>query len=553
MKRNRSIELLTAIVATSLLAGASAHAQVSEARLRELVQAALLNQAQGPFTFSAQAPTGNGPTVPLTIDDAVKFALERNLDIAVQRVNPEIRDISVAAALAVYHPTLTSNISRSSSTSTPTNQLTIGSTGSTTVTGTTTYNAGITQSLPWWGSSLNAQFQNNRQDSTSNNVTFNPTYTSTWQATFTQPLLRGRTIDASRRTIFVSKVNRDMSDIQLKASLSNLVSNVRNAYWDFVYATEAVDAARQSLTLATQLVEDNTIKVEVGTLAPLDIVSARAAQAQRQQTLTTAEGTRRTSELALKRLIVGGTDDPNWMATLDPVDRPEFQPAPVNVQAGIARALENRTDLAIVKQNLALNDESLKMYHNSTLPAVDFQLSYGLNGVGGTQLIRDPKQLGSPITQTIPGGEGDALSALLRGKNPRWTVGVNVTYPLGLNSSDTTLATAQVQLSQVKAQLKTIELQVANDITQAAINLQNTAEAVQAAQQSTILSQQQLEAERSKFDVGMSTNYTIVQYQRDLNDAKNSELRAILNYRKAQVEWDRLQETTLASSSIQIL
>ena len=554
MRRNRSIQMLTAIVMTFCFAGAPVLAQVSDARLKELVEAAALQQAQGPFTFSVQAPTGNGPTVPLTLEEAVRLALERNLDIAVQRMNPEIREIAIATAQAAYHPTLTSTFSRASTTSTPTSQLNLGSNGAANTSGTMQYNAGITQQLPWWGSSLQANFNNSRQETNSNNSTFNPSYTSNWGATLTVPLLRDRTMDTQRRAIIVSRTNRDISDIQLKASLTNLVSNVRNAYWDFVYATEVVDSAQQSLSLATKLVDDNTIKVEVGTLAPLDITSARAAEANRRQALVQAESTRRNSELALKAFLVGGTDDPNWMATLDPVDRPEFVVQPVDVEAAIARALANRTDLAIVKKNLELNQVALKLYRNNALPTVDFSLNYGLQGVGGTQLIRsNTGVLGSQVTQTIPGGLGDALSTLLRGKNPRWTASLSLNYPLGVNPQQTQLATANVQLNQIQAQLKNIELQVATQITQAAITLRNTSEAVQVAQIARTLSQQQLEAEQSKFEVGMSTNYQVVQYQRDLADARNSELRAILNYRKAQVDWERIQETTLGNANIQVL
>jgi hypothetical protein len=105
MKRNRTIEKLTIIAVTTCLTGSPLLAQVSDARLKELMEAAQARQAQGPFTFSAQVPTGSGPVVPLTIEEAIRFALERNLDIAVQRMNPEIRDIAVARA-GGYHPTL---------------------------------------------------------------------------------------------------------------------------------------------------------------------------------------------------------------------------------------------------------------------------------------------------------------------------------------------------------------------------------------------------------------------------------------------------------------
>ena len=128
-----------------------------------------------------------------------------------------------------------------------------------------------------------------------------------------------------------------------------------------------------------------------------------------------------------------------------------------------------------------------------------------------------------------------------------------MTYPLGLSSQEASVARARVQLSQIQAQLKQLELTVANDVTNAAIQVRNASESVQAAQAARELSQRRLEAEQSKFEVGMSTNYFVVQAQRDLNDARNSELRAILNYRKALVEYERLQQTTLSNANITVI
>jgi outer membrane protein TolC len=304
-----------------------------------------------------------------------------------------------------------------------------------------------------------------------------------------------------------------------------------------------VETAQQSLQLASKLVSDNKIKVEVGTMAPIDVVQAEAEEARMSQSLVSAQNQRRTTELALKELIVGGTDDPNWAATLEPVDRPNFQAVDIDIEGAIRRALAERNDIAIVRKQMEMNDLGLKLLRDNTLPDIDFNLSYGVSGVGGTRLERAQSGvLGSNVTQVIPGGIGDAYSQLLRAQNPRWTVGVNVSYPIGLTAQDTSLARARVQLNQAASQLKAIELRVATDITRAAINLRNAAEAVTVARISRELQQQRLQAEQSKFDVGMSTNFQVVQAQRDLNDQQNSELRAILNYQQSQVEFDRVQQ-----------
>ena len=169
----------------------------------------------------------------------------------------------------------------------------------------------------------------------------------------------------------VTKLSQDISEIQLQQTIINTVSNVRNAYWDLVFAVQAIDVARRSVDLADQLVKDNQTRVEIGTMAPIDVVTAQAQAAAQRQVLVTADGTLRTNEIALKRMIVSGTSDPNWGARLDPVDHPDFNPEPIDMAAALRRALDSRTDLAEVKKNVQVNDVTLKLLRNQTLPQVD--------------------------------------------------------------------------------------------------------------------------------------------------------------------------------------
>ncbi|MGE3843054.1 MAG: TolC family protein [Vicinamibacterales bacterium] len=504
---------------------------------------------------AAQLQPGNAaPVVQLTLEEAVALALDKNLDIAVQRLNPALQDIAVASARSFYNPALTSVFSKASQNQAPTSQLQLSQGGGGVNTDTLTYNGGLTQNLRWGGGFLSATLNNSRQTTTSNNAFYNPQFNSLWSAVFNQPLLRGFRIDSQRRQLLVSQINREISDVQLRATLTNTVSNVRNAYWDLVFATEAVEVARQSLALATKLVDDNQVRVEVGAMAPIDVVQARAEAATRRQSLVLAQSTKRTAELALKRLIVSGTDDPNWSATVETVDRPDFRAEPLDVQSAVRRALDQRTDINVARKNVEANDLTVKYLRDQTLPQMDLQVNYGLQGVGGPFLQRsNTGVLGSTVTSTVPGGISDAFRALFGNDYPRWTVGLNMSYPIGASSQDAAVARSRVQLTQVQAQLRQMELQIATEITNAGVQAQNAAEAVEAAQASRELSQQRLEAEQSKFEVGMSTNYFVVQAQRDLADARNSELRAILNYRKALVEFERLQQTTLQNQNITVV
>jgi outer membrane protein len=556
MRRNRSIWMVMTALTFGVLSTRGVAQQISEARIKELIKQAADSSARIQTVPDPQqtAPAGTDrPVVPMSIDDAVKLALDRNLDIAVQRLNPQISDIAVASIQSVYNPSLTSTISDSSTNGTPQNILQLSAGGQGTNTDVLTYNGGVAQSIPWGGGSFQLTLNNGRNRSNSNTALFNPAFTSIWSGIYTQPLLRNFRIDSTRQQLQVTKINRDISDIQLRSTITNTLSNVRNAYWDYVFAVQAVEVAQKSLELATKLVQDNQTRVEVGTMAPIDVVQAQSEQATRRGALVTAQSTKRTTELALKRLIVAGTQDPNWNAQIDPTDRPDFRMEPIDLEAAVRRALSERSDLEIAKKNIASNDVTLKYLQDQMKPQADLQATYGLAGIGGPYQQRDTSVIGSTVTTTVPGGIADAFSTLFRSQYPRWTVAMNIAYPLGLSSQQAAVARARVQLTQVQAQVKQIELQVATDVTNAAIQVQNTAESVQAAQAARELSQKKLEAEQSKFEVGMSTNYFVVQAQRDLSDAQNSELRAILNYRKSLVELERLQSTTLSNLGITLI
>jgi outer membrane protein TolC len=559
MMRCRSTWILAAILTFAGATGRLQAQQVSDAHIRELIRLAADRVARQPVVSGQVEPAlrpaaanDPRPILSLSLDDVVKLALDRNLDIAVQRLNPQINDLSVSAIQATYNPSLTSVASHQDQTQTITSLFQVATSGGAITTGTTTYNAGIAQNLPWGGGNYQVALNNNRLSTDSKYAYYDPQYQSVWSGTYNQPLLQGFRINSTRQQLAVTKINRDVSDVQLRGLIVNTLSNVRNAYWELVYAVQSVEVAKQSLDLANKLVEDNQTKVQIGTLAPIDVVQAQSEAATRRQALVTAESTRRTDELALKKLIVSGREDPTWNAKLDPADRPEFQPAAIDVEAAVRRALGERTDVAIAQKSVASNDVTLKYLRDQLLPQANLQVMYGLQGIGGPVLLPTNGVFGGP-TSTIPGGIGDAYTALFGNRYPEWNVQLNFSYPLGHSSQEASVARARVQLTQVQAQMKQIELQVASEVTNDAINVQNTIEAVQAAQAARELAQRKLEAEQSKFEVGMSTNYFVVQAQRDLSDAQNSELRAVLSYRQALVEFERVQQTTLQSLNVTLL
>lgn len=512
-----------------------------------LVAAALL----APAALHAQTPLATRPVAELRMEDAVQRALDRNLDIAVERLNPQTFDLSIAGLEANYRPTLTSTVGYRDA-----NQFTRSQTAGADIltTATLTGNTGLLQNFKWGGGSASVAFNNNRLEQSDRFATRNPTINTFFTASLVQPLLRGFRTDNTRAQLRITRINQNISESQLRATVTNTLSGVRNAYWDLVYAVQAVDVARRSLQLAEQLVSDNQVRVEIGTLAPIDVLQAEAEAANRRQVLAAAESTWQTAELSLKRLIVSGTDDDLWRAQISPVDRPPYLPEPIDVEAAIVHALQQRTDLEQARDQLEGNNVSVQLLRDQTLPAVDLSASYGLAGIGGTQFVRDPgAQLGSPPTLTIPSGYGDALRTLRNLDAPTWSLQVNVSYPIGTSAADANLARARLQTQQAQAQIKALELQVATEVTTIALQIQNNLKRVEAAQAARELAERQLDAENSKFEVGMSTNYFVVQAQRDLSDAQNAELRAQLDYRKALVDFERVQQTALSRAGITVV
>lgn len=527
--------------------------------MRSAVIAAVLALVAGTSPLGAQtpAPTATAalqaaaparPSTNLTIEDAVQRALERNLDIAVERLNPRTFDLSLAGLYATYRPTLTSTVGYRDATSFTRSQ-TAGADILTTA--TLTANSGLLQNFQWGGGSLAVQFNNTRQSQSDRFATRNPTLNSGLTATLVQPLLRGFRTDSTRTQLRVTRINQGISESQLKATVTNTLAGVRNAYWDLVYTVQAVEVAQRSFDLATRLVEDNRTRVEIGTLAPIDIVQAEAEAATRRQTLVQTQANRRTAELALKRLIVSGTEDELWRAELNPVDRPSFAAPEIDVDAAVRRALSIRTDIDQAKQQLEVNALNVRLLRDQTLPGVDLTAVYGLSGIGGPVFVRSG--LGGEITQIVPSGYTDALRTLRNLDAPTWNLSLNVSYPIGTSAADANLARGRVQVQQAQAQIKQIELQIATEVTNIASTLQSNQERVQAARAARELAEKRLEAENSKFEVGMSTNYFVVQAQRDLSDAQISELRALLDYNKSLVDFDRVQQTGLSRANITIV
>lgn len=540
----RTLAAAGLVLATAVSATAQ---DTSNEHVKMLIAQAMAQQGQpAPGTQAGVAQPVTpfrtpGALVDLTVQDAVQRAMEKNIDIGVARITPRLTDFTIAGLEANYRVNLTSATSNNRRTDLP--RLTTQGISEPTTSMQQNWSAGIAQNLWWGGGNYTLNWTNRRSDSPASTNFRNPQLTSDLTGNITQPLMRGFKIDATRAALKTNRLTQQNDEIALSATTATTQANVRNAYWDLVNAIQSVEAAQNSYDIASRLVQDNQARVEIGTLAPIDIVTAQAEQANRRQALVQAQGTLRTTELALKRLIVSGTDDPLWTASLNPVDRPPATPEPINLEAAVARALASRTDLQQTMNNLKISDINLQNQVDATKPTLNLTVNYGLNGLGGPfQLRSTPDPItGTTQTSTVPSGYLDALRNIYGLDAPTWTIGANFVYPIGRSAQEATVARSRLSLDQTKANLKALELQIATDVTNAAITVQSSLESVQASAVARDLAQKRLEAAQSKFEQGMATNYEVVQAQRDFADARNNELRAVLTYRKALVNFETVQ------------
>jgi outer membrane protein TolC len=509
-------------------------------RNRQSTMAALLlaaSLAAPPAVRGQEAPAApDRPTLELSLEETVKRALENNVDIAVERHRPQSSAETVREAQAAYEPLLFSTIAQRSQTDPARNAFA----GAAEVnTDTTTYNFGLRQYLPT-GADIQVDFNNNKSDTNNVFSTFNPSYGSSFNIDVTQPLLRNFSIDFSRQQIRVAKKNREISDVQFRQTVVNTVANVRHLYYDLIYAIDNLEAQRKSLALAKKLLDENQIKVRVGTMAPLDVVEAEAEVAGREETVIVAEAALAEAEDALKRAIFAQNDPEMWATRIVPSDRPTAEAIQVDTQAAIQKALENRTDIVAARKGLENAEIVVDFNRNQALPSINLVASYGTSGVGGTFIEREG--FGGDVIRTIPGGYGDALDAVFGRDFPTWTLGVNISYPVFNRAGAAASARARVNRDQTLASLRRLEMQVTVEVRTAARAVDTNFKRVESTRAARVFQERRLDAEEKRFAAGMSTNFFVTQAQRDLAVAEVAELRAIAEYRKSLVDFERVQE-----------
>lgn len=494
----------------------------------------------------------NPRVMSLSLEDAIAKTLKNNLGLAIQILSPQQAEYSVALAKEKFLPTVSLSYQKQNNNS-PSVTYIDASGNFIQKTDSFTF-IQASESVPY-GGTFNLSMTGSKTDQNRTGVTINPSFNTTVRLSFTQPLLRNFGYNTSRYNIIVAQQNLSISDYQLKQTLLDTIYSVENGYWNLVYSIENLNVRVLSLKLAQDLLDQNQRMVEIGTLAPIEILSAQAEVATREADLIQAQTQVKSAEDQLKVLINMPEDEARAVDSIKPLDSPSFEERKISLDEALATALQLRPDLEATKINAHIQEIDLSYAKNQLLPDLNLSASYWSPGVSGTRLFYiGPPTNGilDPDRPPIPGGFGEAFGNAWRFKNNNWSLGLTLGIPMSNLFSRANYYQAKISLQQailtLQNQQQQLFLQIKNDTRTVEANFKR----ISAYRVARELAEQKLAAEQEKFRVGQSTNYIVLTYQRDLANARISELNAIVAYNVSLAAIDHDLGVSLKNRNVRI-
>jgi outer membrane protein TolC len=485
----------------------------------------------------AQAAAGER-TLELSLDECIVKTLKNNLGLAAEILTPKMMDEAVAVAGEKFYPTVSFSYNKQSTKSASYSFLDASDVVSTRQNDNTTQ---LSQFLPT-GGSLSLSLYNYVSDSNRRFQTINPRYGSTLRLNFSQPLLKDFGYKMSRREIIVAGFDREVSQENLNQLLEDAIYRVKGAYWILVYSRENLNVVRQSLKLAEELLENNKAQVEAGTLPPIELLTAEAEVKLRLAEILEAEAQVKNNEELLKTIInLAAEMDDVKNVRIVPTDLPTDERVDVDFDGALETAILNRPDLQAMRVDFKSKEFDLSYAKNQLLPDVRLQLSYWSPGLSGDQILyQDGNALSGIVVGTVPGKQANALKDALNFAYKNSSIGVTVSLPVSNVLSRAYKAQAKINLDQARLRLLNQEQQLSLEIGNAVRAVETNYLRTQAYQAARELAQQKLEGEVEKFKVGMSINYLVLIFQRDLADAQTLELKALTEYRISLANLDKV-------------
>jgi outer membrane protein TolC len=493
-----------------------------------------------------QAP---GKNLSLTLNDVIARALQKNLALLAAVVSPQLSEASLQLAGEKYYPSFAFSYSDQNNKSASFSWL--DALGAQVTTLAMNYSGQVSQQLPT-GGSFAVSVTGSTTNTNKKAQTINPSYQGQLQFTFNQPLLQGFGPKIANYNIIVARNNLDISEISFTKTVQDTVYGVTTSYWSLVYAIENLKVQQMALQLAQDFLVKNQRSVEIGILSPLDVMSAEAEVASREANIIAAEAAVKNAEDQIKMLINLSDEEEKGLRSVVALDKPKLEEQKVDLDQALLLAMQKRTDLQISHLGLKSNELNLSFTKNQLLPSLTLNARYWSPGVSGTQIVYLGSPLDGNVLYTVPGTGTQALKDAFGFKYQNWSVSLNLSVPLSNIISRAAYAQAKLNMDQALLNLKNQERQVVLEIRNAVRSVDTTYKQVQAFRVARELAEKKLSAEEERLRVGLSTNYLVLQYQRDLTIARGSELQAIINYNNAQAALDRSTGTILEKRNIKI-
>ncbi|MGB8510534.1 MAG: TolC family protein, partial [Pyrinomonadaceae bacterium] len=529
----------------------------------------------------------------LTLNEAIRRALENNNEIEIARGDVRLAEAQLNALVGVFDPVFNYSPQINNSVR-PVVNIFGGANTSGTV-ATTDYNndISITKQFGRGGGNYQYFFNNTRETTTASNTTLNPIYSASQGVTFTQPLLRDRSIDGNRRQIRIQRKRLEQSDADFRRSTIDLIAQVQRGYWDLVFSLRDEQNQIANLNLARENFRRTEASVSAGASAPLERAEIQTELSNREASLLLATQSVSIAENSLKMLLLKDPLAREWSFAILPTDEPKFDEKPVSLESSLTEARQNRQELRRLKIQEEISNIDLQYFKNQTKPRIDLNSTFSTTGLAGTRLASaavttgntSPLILGpefantsasafllqqlrnnglaiDPIpnvttqTSSVPsnliGGYGQTLQNLFGFKTRNIVFGATIQLPFHNRTAEANFATARIQRDQLGAQMRsqeqTVELEVRNAV-QSVTTAQRRVLAAQAARENAEL---QLSGERRLYQVGRSTTFLLFQRENQLVNARNQELRAQTDFNKALAELQRSTSTTLSANNVLI-
>lgn len=418
-----------------------------------------------------------------------------------------------------------------------------------------------------WGTNLSVGFNNTRTTSNSFFSATSPGIGSGFKATFTQHLLQGFGFAPNTRFIHIAKNNRELSDVAFRLQVITTVNQIQTMYWDLVYAYENVRVQNESLAFAQKTLSDTKKQVEIGSLAPIEVVRAQSTVAQDQQTLTVALTNLQLQQLLMKNALSRTLRDQTLAgaeviptSTMELPQSEQIQPT----QDLVSEALQHRADLAESRIQLNTSELSNKAVRSALLPTLDLFAYYGGSGVGGSQnplnLCTNPDNPGFSCAGTAKGENplfpttnyGSTLNQLVNSTAPDKGVGLQLNIPLRNRAAQAVQIRSELEYQQAQMALQQTENRISIEVRNAQFGVEQNRASVASAQAAVDYARQSLDAEQKKYQFGTSTTTAVLQTQSALATAESTLMSAMAAYEKSRVELDRAVGVTLDKAGISI-